>query len=361
MSDIIEYKCPQCGGSIEFDSGIQKMKCPYCDAEFEIEALKQFDEDIKNTEGNDMTWDSAMGAEWTAEDREKVTVLVCDNCGGEVVGDATMAASSCPYCDSPIIVKGAIGGELKPDYVIPFKLDKKAAIEGLKKHFMGKKLLPKAFNDENHLEEIKGVYVPFWLFSASSNANVRYKATKLHTWSDSNYIYTQKKFFSCYRSGSIAFENIPEDGSSKMPDDLMESLEPFYFKDAVDFQTAYLSGYLADKYDVAEEECVDRANLRIKQSTEQEFAGTVKGYSSVVAEDSNISFEHAEAKYALYPVWLLNTTWNGQKFVFAMNGQTGKFVGDLPMDKSLRNKYFLLSSGIVAAVVMLVQFLLWMI
>ena len=141
----------------------------------------------------------------------------------------------------------------------------------------------------------------------------------------------------------------------------MESLEPFYFKDAVDFQTAYLSGYLADKYDVAEEECVDRANLRIKQSTEQEFAGTVKGYSSVVAEDSNISFEHAEAKYALYPVWLLNTTWNGQKFVFAMNGQTGKFVGDLPMDKSLRNKYFLLSSGITAAVVMLVQFLLWMI
>ena len=89
MSDIIEYKCPQCGGSIEFDSGTQKMKCPYCDAEFEIEALKQFDEDIKNTEGNDMTWDSAMGAEWTAEDREKVTVLVCDNCGGEVVGDAT--------------------------------------------------------------------------------------------------------------------------------------------------------------------------------------------------------------------------------------------------------------------------------
>ena len=195
MSDIIEYKCPQCGGSIEFDSGTQKMKCPYCDAEFEIEALKQFDEDIKNTEGNDMTWDSAMGAEWTAEDREKVTVLVCDNCGGEVVGDATMAASSCPYCDSPIIVKGAIGGELKPDYVIPFKLDKKAAIEGLKKHFMGKKLLPKAFKDENHLEEIKGVYVPFWLFSASSNANVRYKATKLHTWSDSNYIYTTEKVF----------------------------------------------------------------------------------------------------------------------------------------------------------------------
>ena len=62
-----------------------------------------------------------------------------------------------------------------------------------------------------------------------------------------------------------------------MPDDLMESLEPFYFKDAVDFQTAYLSGYLADKYDVAEEECVDRANLRIKQSTEQEFAGYCKG------------------------------------------------------------------------------------
>ena len=43
MSDLREYKCPACGGAIEFDSKSQKMKCPYCDTEFELETLKELD------------------------------------------------------------------------------------------------------------------------------------------------------------------------------------------------------------------------------------------------------------------------------------------------------------------------------
>ena len=81
-------------------------------------------------------------------------------------------------------------------YVIPFVLDKKAAIEALKKHYCGKKLLPKVFKDENHIDEVKGVYVPFWLFDADANANVRYKATRTRYWSDSRYNYTETSFFS---------------------------------------------------------------------------------------------------------------------------------------------------------------------
>ena len=126
---------------------------------------------------------------------------------------------------------------------------------------------------------------------------------------------------------------MPVDGSSKMPDDLMESIEPFKFEDAVDFKTAYLAGYLADKYDVTAEQSIDRANERIKRSTEDAFASTVKGYHSVTTENSSIRLHNGKAKYALYPVWLLNTTWKGKKYLFAMNGQTGKFVGDLPVDK----------------------------
>ena len=216
---------------------------------------------------------------------------------------------------------GQFSGALKPDYVLPFKLDKKAAKEALKKHYMGKKLLPKIFKEQNHIEEVKGVYVPFWLFDADADAHIRYKATRIRNWSDSQYNYSETSYFAVIRNGSLAFERVPVDGSSKIDDTLMESIEPFDFSEAVDFQTAYLAGYLADKYDVDSEASIGRANERIKKSTEEAFASTVVGYSSVVPMASNISLANGKAKYALYPVWFLTTSWNGEKYTFAMNGQ----------------------------------------
>ena len=130
----------------------------------------------------------------------------------------------------------------------------------------------------------------------------------------------------------------------------MESIEPFNCAEAVDFQTAYLAGYLADKYDVTEEESIDRANERVKKSTEQAFAETVIGYDTVAAENTSVQFHGGKAKYALYPVWLLNTTWNGNKYTFAMNGQTGKFVGDLPVDKAAATRWTLILAAAFTAV-----------
>lgn len=359
MSDQIEYKCPNCGGAIAFDAASQKVRCPFCDTEFEFETLQKYDEDIKMTSPDNMNWDTAMGSEWNAEERDSVRVYLCESCGGEVVGDAVMAAAKCPYCDNPIIVKGMLSGELKPDYVIPFKLDKKAAVEGMSKHLKGKKLLPKIFKSENHIDEIRGIYVPFWLFDADANAHIRYKATKVHTWSDSNYDYTETKYFSVYRSGDISFAHVPADGSEKMDDEMMESIEPFNFNEAVPFRTAYLAGYLADKYDVSEQDNIERVNRRIKNSTETSFASTVRGYSSVLAEDSNISLSRTNASYALYPVWILNTTWRGEKYTFAMNGQTGRFVGNLPMDKGALFKWLFGIWGAVSAAAFALASLVW--
>ena len=217
------------------------------------------------------------------------------------------------------------------------------------------------FKDQNHIDEIKGIYVPFWLFDADVNANIRYKATKVRHWSDSNYKYTETNYFSVFRGGRVAFDRVPVDGSSKMPDDLMESIEPYNFNEAVDFQTAYLAGYLADKYDVDAQQSINRANERIKRSTEEAFASTVKGYTSVIPEGANIQLNSGKAKYALYPVWILNTTYKGENYLFAMNGQTGKFVGDLPMDKGLFKKWLFGIAGAVSAVTFLITFLGWLI
>ncbi|WP_313164965.1 hypothetical protein [Sedimentibacter sp.] len=349
MADIIEYKCPSCGGAVGFESKIQKMKCPYCDTEYEMEALKELDESLKNEQSDDINWKIEKENEWQGEE-EGMQVYICKSCGGEIIGDENMAATSCPFCNNPVVIAGKFSGLLRPDYVIPFKLDKKAAIEGLKKHVKGKRLLPKVFKDENHIKEIKGIYVPYWLFNADVDASIRYKGAKVISWSDSNYRYTKSSYYMILRKGSLGFERIPVDGSTKMPDNLMESIEPFNFNEAVDFQTAYMAGYLADKYDVEAEESVKRANERAKKSVEQSFLSTVNGYNTVLPEHSSMHIENGTVKYALYPVWILNTVWNGNTYTFAMNGQTGKFVGDLPLDKGAYWKHVGILSGIFSII-----------
>lgn len=360
MAELQEFKCPCCGGAIGFDSTIQKMKCPYCDTEFDIETLISYDRELKNERPEDLTWETQAGGRWQEGETDGLRSYICNSCGGEIVTDANTAAAACPYCDSPVVMTEQFAGLLKPDFVIPFQMDAKAAKAALTKHYKGKCLLPKVFKDQNHIEEIKGIYVPFWLFDAEAEADIRYRGTRVQTWSDSDYHYTRTSYYSIRRGGTLAFERVPVDGSSKMADDLMESIEPFDFSDAVDFQTAYLAGYFADKYDVDAEQSTDRANLRVRTSTEDTLSSTVRGYASVIPEYSSIRLQNGRAKYALYPVWLLNTSWKGQRYTFAMNGQTGKFAGDLPMDKGLFWKWFSGVAGGVSLAALAISYLVWL-
>ena len=339
MSDLLEYKCPCCGGAIEFNSTLQKMKCPYCDTEFDMETVKEFNEAAANQQSDELNWESASDNSWKEDEASGMSVYICQSCGGEIVADESTGASSCPFCGNPVVMSGKFSGTLRPDFIIPFKLDKKAAKAAYQKHLEGKAFVPSVFKEENHIDEIKGLYVPFWLFDGDVDADVRYKATKVRMWSDHDYDYTETSYYSVERSGEMTFASVPVDGSEKMADDLMESIEPFKISESVDFQTAYLSGYLADKYDVSEKESINRAHDRMKKSAEEVLADTVKGYASVVPENTNVNISGGKAQYALYPVWILNTTWKDKKYIFAMNGQTGKMTGDLPIDRGIYLKW----------------------
>ncbi len=360
MAAIQEYKCPCCGGAITFDSTIQKMKCPFCDTEFEMNTLASYDRELRDEQADDMRWDTSAGKAWQDNEASGLTAYACHSCGGEIVCDKQTAATSCPYCGNPVVMMGQLSGTLRPDYVIPFQLDKNAAKETLKKYYEGKRLLPKMFKDQSYIDEVKGVYVPFWLFDAEADVDMRYKATKVRTWSDDKYEYTETSYYAVSRGGNIGFKTVPVDASTKMPDDLMESLEPFDSSKAVNFQTAYLAGYLADKYDVDAEQSAERANKRIRKSAEAAFDATVQGYTTVTKESESIRLRDGKVKYALYPVWLLNATWNGQNYLFAMNGQTGKMVGDLPLDKAAYKKRLFGLTGIIGVALYAAFFLIWM-
>ena len=340
MAALIEYKCPCCGGVVEFDSASQRPKCPYCDTEFNIDELKaaqknNFTEVESNPEVPKTTEDGLL-------------VYVCESCGGEIVTDATTAATHCPYCTNPIIMKGQLSGELTPDLVIPFKLDKKSAKAAFAKHLTGKPLLPKVFKTEAHINEIKGIYVPFWMFDAHSSGDFSFEATTVRKYDTASHHVTETKYYSVRRSGTVDFSDIPVDGSEKMANDLMESLEPYDIDDAVSFDTAYLSGYLADRWDVSAGNAIARAKERIAASTEDELRATVNGYSSVRKLSGAVDSIETGHRYILLPVWLMSTEWQDKNYVFAMNGQTGKFVGNLPVDMGA---YFrrLIIGGLIAS------------
>ncbi len=350
MSELQEYKCPACGGALEFDAASQRMKCPFCDSEFDMEAFRT-DNTSDEASGSALEWGESAGQQWESGETDGLKIYTCQSCGGEIVGEDNLGATSCPYCGNQVVMTGQFSGDLKPDYVIPFKIDKKSAKEKLKEYVAGKKFVPKMFKDENHIDEIKGIYVPVWLFDANVNADVNYIGRNIRHWSDSNFDYTETETFNIMRSGNISFERVPVDGSEKMEDDLMESIEPFDFNDAVDFQTAYLAGYLAERYDVNEEQSIDRANQRIEQSTTDAFRETVTGYTFVEKASANMNLNSGKASYALYPVWILNTTYRDEHFKFAINGQTGKMAGDLPVDEGGLWRYFGIWAAICSAVI----------
>lgn len=351
MSSILEYKCPNCASDIKFDSSSQKFKCESCDASFTEEELNTI-HDFEQNFGDESSfnWEKT---ETNAGEMSGMNEYICESCAAHLAVDETTAASECPYCGSPIIMKGQLAGMNTPDCVIPFKLDKKAAGEALKAFCKGKPLLPSSFVSDNKIKEMKGVYVPFWLFDCDADANIVYDATKVRHWSDSNYNYTETRHYNVYRSGNIGFADIPVDGSSKMDDAYMDGVEPYNYADMTEFNPGYLLGYMADKYDVTAEDSFPRAETRVKNSTEDAFRSTVVGYTSVVPKMSNIRAEKGKYKYALLPVWMLNSKYNGEMYTFAVNGQTGKVSGKLPIDKK---KFWLYFAGIAAAIIAIGQF-----
>lgn len=357
MANVMEYKCPRCGGILEFDSKLQKMKCPYCDSIFTVEEMQKKDDvlgqkpPIQKPGGAAARPAAAQATQQAAQDdMSGMGVYTCNSCGGELVADENTAATHCPFCGNPVMLTGRLSGALKPDLVIPFQKTKEDAKDALREFTAGKKLLPKLFKSENHIDEVKGVYVPFWLYDAQANAQLRFEGVQTRTWTAGGYQYTERRYFDVDRAGSLLFDNVPVDGSAKMPADLMESLEPYDLSQAKPFQTAYLSGYLADKYDVNSDDSAARADERIKRSATDAIASTVSGYDGLTPMGGDVQINRAKPKYALYPVWMLTTTYQNKQYRFAMNGQTGKFVGTLPVDNKAYWLYRLLYTGIIGVV-----------
>ena len=383
-TQVTNYQCPACTGPLHYSAKSGKLACDYCDSSFdvaEIEALYARKEaeaaaakqaaDAKaeaaqaaKAEAAEAAaasggWDTSdLSRDWGAE-ADGLRVYSCPSCGAELICDQSTAATACPYCGNPAIVPGQFSGALRPDYILPFRLSKDDAVQALRAHYKGKPFLPRSFTSANHIEQIQGVYVPFWLFDGGAEGAASYRASNTNVYETGDYEITETRHYHVVRAGSLAFEKIPVDASSKMPDDHMDSIEPFDYAQLRPFSTAYLPGYLADKYDVTIDDSRDRADTRCRETLAQALRDTVTGYGACVTEREDIALRRGKVHYALLPVWMLSTKWRGQDFLFAMHGKTGKLVGALPTDRGrFWGMFAAIAAPLTVALTAILQFLL---
>lgn len=323
---VADVQCPNCNAPLHFDAKSGKMKCEYCDSEFDPKEFKTEPE------------------EEVVEENVNYVMYNCPDCGAEIVADEQTSATFCLYCGNTAILKNKLSGEFRPSKIIPFKKEKQEAVEAFKNLSKGRPFMPKTFNNEKNIEKITGLYVPFWLYQVIAEGAVEIDATNVQTWSRGNTVYTKKDFYKVEREGSMTFNRVPVDGSTRFENDVMNSIEPFDYNMLVDYNHAYLSGFLAEKYDVSKEDAFIDAAKRSISTASDIMLNDAGNYTTKVIKTNTIKAINKNSEYVLLPVWMVNVKYEGKYYIFAMNGQSGKFIGNIPVDKKKVVLYYLMYS-----------------
>lgn len=327
---VLDSQCPCCGAPIFYNAQLSKWKCEYCDNEFTLEELQKH----KNV--------SSIADTDVQDNFDNYINYHCSNCGAEIIADENTAATFCPYCGNASILQNRLSNQFAPSYIIPFKIPKENAQRALKKLSKGRPLMPKSFNNAQNIAKITGIYIPFWLHDIQIGGSLTTMGTLITTWSSGEYIYTKTDIYKFDYEAAMTYERIPMDGSKRFDDEVMNSLEPFNFAELVPYNHAYLAGYYALKYDVDAAITLENATKRAMNSTIDYLYADMGAYQNKTIANNALQVMKNTHQYVLLPIWMVNVKYRDKMYLFAMNGQTGEFVGDIPFDKGKAILYAIL-------------------
>lgn len=351
----VTYQCPNCNAALEYDYASQRFRCHYCDSSFtdsEIQGIFLERDNKVDLETNEpaLNEQQLTDEEFTGQS----ALYSCPNCGASVICDSLTSSTRCHFCHTPVILSGRLSGEYKPDLIIPFSTTREQAEANFKKFTEKKFLLPKGFASEAQLQNISALYVPYWLKSGQTEARLTATGHTVRTWTSGNTTYTHTKLYHVERDADLVFVRVPYDGSKRIDDSLMESIEPYDYTGIKPFSMSYLSGCAAEKYDVPKEQAAARLDERIGKAAEEEIRRMAAVYSSLTDVRCSISYKNQQYIYALLPVWFLNYQYNGKDYEFAMNGQTGTMFGELPVSPARK---FFFGAGLFAGLALAITLL----
>ncbi len=350
----MNYKCPNCDGPLTFNPDKQLFTCDYCLGEFspaqvqQINAAKEQRETGDEREVKRAEEEKQKAKAQGVEDSDEYPVSYsCPSCGAEVVTTSTTAATTCFYCQNPVVLGARLSGEFNPDRVVPFALSKEKAIERFLAMCGKKWFLPKGFAGKQQFEKLNGVYFPYWFADEQKTARITATGKRRRVWRSGNKEYTETQVFNVVRGGNVQIRNVFERALKNESRDMLQSVHPFDMSKAQPFAMSYLSGFQAEKRDLDKKDVEPVIEQKMRQYTEQALKDTMEGYDEI---DTNSFEEHTDLSaytYNLLPVWMVTYQYNGEILPFAINGQTGKAYGKLPVAAGK----LALASAIVAALV----------
>ncbi|REK74251.1 TFIIB-type zinc ribbon-containing protein [Paenibacillus paeoniae] len=332
---VLDYKCPNCGGEMAFDSASGMLSCGSCGRKDNIEQSS----DAPNP---------SVFAHGEAKEYQ------CNSCGAVIVTEPETTATMCSFCNSSVVLIDRMAGGFAPAKVIPFAISKAEAQKAFQKWCKNGRLTPGAFMKANRIKGVTGLYVPFWLYDLHSDVEVRAHGTKVRSYTRGDYMYTETQHFDVYRDIVLDYVKVPVDASEKMNDELMDKLEPFPYDQLKNFKTPYLAGFIAEKYNFDDRQLMPRAQHKVDGYIDSYVRSTMSHYHTVTYQSKDVDTTSRKAEHVLLPVWMFHYDYNRKKYTFAMNGQTGKVVGRPPISLGKMTLWF---SGIFLASLISVKIL----
>ena len=347
----VTYKCPNCGSGLIFSPEKQLFQCEYCRSEFTEAELEN---QTPPTPASAPATETLPQKTDAASAEERIALFTCPSCGGEIIGDETTAATSCIYCHNPVIMSGQLSGNWKPDAIIPFAFDrddvKKRLIAWAKSHMF----IESGFIGEASMDHLQGIYYPFWVVDGKVRGRMRATGVNVRTWRSGDTRYTETTRYDIRREGDFDFSDMELKAVSKQAARMVDGIYPFQAAKALDFSMPYLSGFLAERRSMEKKDLAEEAAGLIDQAGRSFFRGTISGYASVTVNEFSLSNLNDSWRYALMPVWLMTYQFRGENFFFAMNGQTGKVAGRVPVSRRKLGVLFAAVSIAVAALAMVI-------
>lgn len=355
LSGTIMFKCPCCGGYLEFDAALQKFKCLYCGQVLSEEELQdqsaQREAEAESCVRNDAATENSASAGMKG--------YHCQMCGAEIVTEATTAATRCYYCHSPIVLQDRLDDDFRPNGVIPFVLDKETARQRFMDYIRRKKFVDSRFFNEVQLEMFSGVYYPYWYFDVEGEADFTGEGTRRSVATTPTHIVTTTKYYGVSRQGRMKFRDLARKALGKLDGKLSDGIHPYKPEDVKPYAAGYLSGFLAETRDV-EADALTSGVLEEARGYADRLMRSNHNYNTLNGS-TNFRARRIEKRFVLLPVWVL--TWKGGQdgvpYYYLMNGQTGKVCGKLPINWSKLWTWAIGAGAAVAALLMLGGKFLW--
>lgn len=335
MSRSIAFKCPSCGGYLEFDPGDQRFECRYCGHAITEEMLQELSRQHE-LEAQKAHADAAA---------EGLKSYHCQMCGAEIVTGATTAATRCYYCHQPVVLADRLSEEFRPDGVIPFSLDRQAAEAAFHKYVDKKLFIDKSFFSQAQLEDFSGVYYPYWYGEIEGDADFEGEGRRVSVVSGPREVITTTRIFKVIRKGRLCFRNMVRKALSSTDRKLSDGIHPYRLADMKPFATGYLSGFLAERRDV--EEDAARQEMLQEASSYAEALMQRDHTFDTLSGDASFHPDRTALQSVLLPTWVLTYKGGRSSYFYMMNGQTGSVCGKLPINQK---KLLLWSIGAGAAV-----------